>query len=132
MPSQVRPRSSKCPLERFRDPGVIVEIDRRAATRSPWTTSAGPGSPFALANIVLLPTGRGCRFHFAEYHDHPYFSEELAVWLLMRGIGMLGIDCITVDDPTARRASGFDHPVHRALLRAAITIIENLRTRDRT
>ena len=114
-------------LARFRGPGSVISIDRAAGEQIPVSDVAEASPPVEPGDIVLLHTGWSRRFHEESYFDHPYPSVELAHWLVGQRVAMVGVDCVTVDAPVARRPESFDYPIHRILLGAGIPIIENLR-----
>jgi kynurenine formamidase len=73
---------------------------------------------------VLVRTGWSSRFGDPGYGDpsHPYLSTELADALVELGAAVVGIDSVNIDGT----ATG-ERPVHTALLRAGIPIVEHLR-----
>ncbi|CAN5602421.1 cyclase family protein [soil metagenome] len=71
-------------------------------------------------DIVIFNTGMSQRFNDPEYFtDYPAMSEDIARWLVGRGVKMVGVDTCSVDNQP-----GF--PVHKILLGSNIPIIENL------
>jgi len=52
--------------------------------------------------------------------EHPFISVELADALVKRGVGLVGVDYLSVE-----RVGNHGYPVHKALLRADILILEN-------
>ena len=71
---------------------------------------------------VLFRTGWSRHFATPRYADgHPFLTAELADALVARGAALVGIDSLNIDD-TADGA----RPVHTALLRARIPIVEHL------
>ena len=84
------------------------------------------GAKVERGQIVLLATGWDRKFSTPEYHTHPYLSVEVALWLLDRGVKMVGVDFFSADLPVPRRPQGFDWPVHHLLLGNGILIAENL------
>lgn len=73
-------------------------------------------------DFLLLHTGWsqywGSDIYFTNY---PVLSEEAAVWLSTFALKGFGMDAISVDAPES-----YDYPVHHALLRQNIILIENL------
>ena len=69
-------------------------------------------------DIVIFLTGWSKHYSTSQYNDHPILSEDLAEFLVMKEISMLGMDMPSCDhDP---------YPVHRILMKAGILIAENL------
>lgn len=81
---------------------------------------------------VLLATGWDRHYGAHErYGVHPHLTPEAARWLVEQGVALAGFDTPTPDLPAPLRESGFDYPVHRALLGAGVLIVENLANVDR-
>ena len=114
------------PLETFTGSGAVVTIRRGAGEQIPLSDVLDAAVGVRRGDILLLHTGWADLFHEEDYADHPYPSVELARWCVDTGIKMLGVDCITVDQPVSRRQSGFAYPVHRTLRGNEVLIIENL------
>jgi kynurenine formamidase len=57
----------------------------------------------------------------AYFENHPYLTEEAAVYLREHGAALVGIDSHNIDDTRGRR-----RPVHSVLLKAGILIVEHL------
>ncbi len=75
---------------------------------------------------VLLHTGWASNWGSEAYlSGHPYLTAEGAAWLVDEGAALVGIDSLNIDDT----ADG-SRPVHTALLRAGIPIVEHLRGLD--
>lgn len=106
-------------LERLADlPGVVVEVPaevrRIDVDRLPAVDLAGCA--------VLFRTGWSRHFATPRYAEgHPFLSAALADALVARGAALAGIDSLNIDDT----ADG-TRPVHTALLRAGIPIVEHL------
>ncbi len=74
---------------------------------------------------VLFHTGHGRRFGTAAYaEDHPHLAADTARALVDAGVACAGIDSLNVDATAGEAGAG--RPVHTALLRAGIPIIEHL------
>ncbi len=72
---------------------------------------------------VLLDTGWSRHFGRPEYaHDAPFLSEEGVRHLISRGVTMVGIDSLNIDDTE----SGGERPAHTLLLAAGIHVLEHL------
>lgn len=91
-------------------PGVVVDdVDRLPAVE-------------LRGHAVLFRTGWSRHFATPQYADgHPYLTAAVADALVARGAALVGIDSLNIDD-TADGA----RPVHTALLRAGIPIVEHL------
>ncbi|MCU7731052.1 cyclase family protein [Actinoplanes sp. KI2] len=111
------------PLGRLADlPAVVVRMigsGRRAV-------EAGDLESLTLAgHAVLLHTGGDRHWGTAAYaDDHPYLSADAARLLVERGVALVGIDAINIDDTSA--AAGGQRPAHSILLAAGIPIVEHL------
>src|SRR5262249_51822582 len=71
---------------------------------------------------VLVQTGWDAHWRTDAYFEgHPFLTAGAALWLRERGALLVGIDSLNIDD-TADLA----RPVHSALLRAGIPIVEHL------
>src|SRR5205807_8073942 len=71
---------------------------------------------------VLVHTGWDRHWRTDAYFEgHPFLTAEAAAWLRDRGAALVGIDSLNIDD-TADLA----RPVHSALLRAEVPVVEHL------
>ena len=104
-------------LETLADlPGVVVEAPAgaRAIDRLPDGELRG--------RAVLYRTGWSRHFATPAYADgHPFLTAAVGDALAARGAALVGIDSLNIDDT----ADG-TRPVHTALLRAGIPIVEHL------
>jgi kynurenine formamidase len=80
----------------------------------------------AGADALVIRTGWEELVDGDAYYDHPYFSNELAEWLVERDLSWVGMDFLTPDRPPELRPEGFDYPVHTTLLGNDTLIVENL------
>jgi arylformamidase len=72
---------------------------------------------------VLVHTGWARHWRTERYHDgHPFLTGELADWLVTAGATLVGIDSFNIDSVDTG-----ERPVHSALLRHGIPIVEHLR-----
>jgi kynurenine formamidase len=107
------------PLARVADlPAVLVRapLEGRAIGAAALPTGDLRG------RAVLFDTG-WCR-HWgspAYVSGHPFVSAEAAQELVRRGVALVGIDSLNIDD-----TQGGARPVHTALLAAGIPIVEHL------
>ena len=76
----------------------------------------------AAVNFLLLYTGWDQYWGSADYFaNYPVLSDDAAHWLSSFPLKGFGIDAISADIPEST-----EYPVHKALLRQNIIIIENL------
>jgi kynurenine formamidase len=107
-------------LELERVAGVpAVCLDRVGTTAIDIT----PEQLVGLAgHAVLIRTDHSQHFGLDTYMvDHPHLTERAAINLVEAGVACVGIDSLNIDDTQDWR-----RPVHSALLRAGIAIIEHL------
>jgi arylformamidase len=114
---------AELPLERLAHlPGVVVDA------RAPGERALGP----ALLKDYSADGLRGCAVLFATDWDRywgtaeyprgaPFIGEALASLLAERGVALVGIDALNVDDTDDPA-----RPAHTILLGAGIPIVENL------
>jgi len=60
------------------------------------------------------------------YTDQPYITEDVAHWLVGRGLRLLAMDTAQADDPRNGRGAAKDSPVHKILLGAGVIKLEYL------
>lgn len=77
-------------------------------------------------DAVVLHTGWEDHIDTETYHQHPYFTQELAEWFVKREISLVGMDFLTPDKPVTERSEGFTFPIHTELLANDVLILENL------
>jgi kynurenine formamidase len=99
-------------------PGIVVDAPEGVRSldvdRLPETDLRG--------HAVLFRTGWSRHFGTPAYDTgHPYLSAALAAALVARGVALVGIDSLNID-----AIAGGERPVHTALLRAGIPIVEHL------
>lgn len=99
-------------------PAVVVRIDgHRAAGTADFETTELRG------RAVLVHTGWARHWRTERYgQGHPYLTAAAAAYLKDRGVRLVGIDSLNIDDT----ADG-ERPVHTTLLGAGIPIVEHLR-----
>ena len=108
-------RVSDLALDRFIGNGCLLDV------RGQDTIGCGPEFAELIMpdDVVLLWTGHSAYWGTEEYYtQHPVISDELADWLIARGIKLLGMDLPSPDGPP--------FAIHRKLLGAGIPLIENL------
>jgi kynurenine formamidase len=113
------------PLEQFIGPAALVDVRHK-----------GPQGEIAPADFaiaeqaikstrkVIFWTGWSSHWGLSDYFDdYPVLGETTALWLVERGVHLLGMDTPSPDrDP---------HRVHFILLGASMVIVENLRGLER-
>lgn len=112
--------TSQISLERFANlEGVVVRV--------PYTASLAVQvhhlSGVELHNkAVLIHTGWSRHWQTDTYYkNHPFVSEEAAIYLREQGAKLVGIDALNIDDTRTRY-----RPTHSTLLKAGILIVEHL------
>jgi kynurenine formamidase len=110
---------AELPLESLADlPGVVVDAPAGARRIGP----AALPQRALRGCAVLFRTGWSRHFGTPRYGEgHPFLSAELARELVRRGVALVGIDSLNVDD-----TEDGTRPVHTALLAAGIPIVEHL------
>jgi len=114
------PDFATLPLQAVADlPGVMIDVRGRPGRE---IRPADIGSGEWSGSAVLLRTGMEECWDTDQYWDRsPFLLEETGRALLERGVALLGVDFLNVDDVTNPR-----RPVHTLLLRAGVPIVENL------
>ncbi|MFH1184467.1 MAG: cyclase family protein [Chloroflexota bacterium] len=111
---------SEVGLEAFADlEGVLIRLDyhRQLAV----TAGAFKGRD-VTDKAVLVHTGWAEHWDTEAYFDnHPFLTEDAAVYLRDHGAKLVGIDALNIDD-----TRGKSRPVHSTLLRAEILVVEHL------
>ena len=109
------------PLEALVGPCLVVAAD------PPGTTLRPEDLPATDATRILFKTRNSRHWAAARQGLQGGFDEdfvaiglELATDLIRRGIQLVGVDYLSVEEFRAP----FEHPVHRALLEAGIVILE--------
>ncbi len=111
---------SQIMLEALADlPAIVIRADHRK-------TLAIDASFFTGREVrnraVLVHTGWDAYWNTPAYfRNHPYVTEDAALYLLSSGARLVGIDSMNIDD-----TRGKSRPVHSALLAAEIPIVEHL------
>jgi arylformamidase len=112
----------------FMGRGVVIDVrrDGPVPVLADELEAHAPG--IERDDFVFLYVGYAERFRDHSYHDHPYLDHDAALWLVDRGVRMVGIDVMTPDMAGPHRPPDFNWPVHHALLGNDILIIENMGT----
>jgi arylformamidase len=106
-------------LESLADlPGEVADLPRGARS---FTARDLPSREIAGC-AVLLRTGWSEHFGTPRYFEpHPFLAADAAEALVRRGVALVGIDSLNIDD-----TAGGERPAHSLLLRAGIPIVEHL------
>ena len=111
---------SQVDLENFADlEGIVVRADHRAGLAVNAEFFKGK----ELRNrAVLVHTGWDEHWATDKYFEnHPFLTEDAAVYLRDSGVRLVGIDSMNIDD-----TRGNSRPVHSTLLKSEILIAEHL------
>jgi kynurenine formamidase len=110
---------SLLPLESLADlPGVVVELPLGGARVAAAELPRGDLTGCAL----LFRTGWSRHWGTPRYFEpHPCLDAATAERLVAARVALVGIDSLNIDD-----TAGGERPVHSALLRAGIPIVEHL------
>lgn len=115
-------------VDRFVTTAVVVDVDVGPLEGiSPAAfEAAGDYLDRGDADAVFVRTGWEDKIDDDEYYDHPYFTQELADWLVDHGVNWIGMDFLTPDKPPELREDGFEYPIHTTLLENDVLIVENV------
>jgi arylformamidase len=118
------------PFHRFRDGKDLSQLSLEPLAGREAVVVDGDGAigPSTLDGLdlrgraVLFRTGWDRNWRTDDYYEgHPFLTGETAEALVAAGAAIVGIDSHNIDDTT-----GGSRPVHTALLRAEIPIVEHL------
>jgi arylformamidase len=111
---------SEVELERFADlEGIVIRADHKNGLAI--TADAFKGKEIRN-RAVLVHTGWDEYWATDKYYEnHPFLTEDAAVYLKQSGVKLVGIDSHNIDD-----TRGNTRPVHSTLLREEILIAEHL------
>jgi kynurenine formamidase len=114
-------------LDFFFGPAVLINVSGKQSEEEITLEDVRPyESKIGADVIVLFRTDwykhRGEEIFFA----HPYVSEEVAAWLVDKGIRFIGIDTINAD-----KTGGTEFPVHDLFSEKRLMIGENWAYFDR-
>jgi arylformamidase len=111
---------SEVELERFADlEGIVIRADHKSGLAI--TAEAFKGKEIRN-RAVLVHTGWDEYWATDKYYEnHPFLTEDAAVYLKQAGVKLVGIDSHNIDD-----TRGNTRPVHSTLLREEILIAEHL------
>ena len=101
-------------------PAEVVHVDAAAGRGIAPSALEGVGTP---GSAVLLHTGWDAHFGTPAYATGaPFLTEEGARSLAERGVALVGIDSLNIDDTE----SGGTRPAHSILLAAGVHVVEHL------
>jgi kynurenine formamidase len=104
-------------------PGVVLDARERVEQGNHAVGVAEIADLDVRGKAVLIATGWDSRWPSPEYLERkPYLTGDGAEVLRDRGAILVGLDTWNIDDVADR-----GRPAHSVLLRAGITIVENLR-----
>jgi arylformamidase len=111
---------SEVELERFADlEGIVIRADHKNGLAI--TADAFKGKEIRN-RAVLVHTGWDEYWATDKYYEnHPFLTEDAAMYLKQAGVKLVGIDSHNIDD-----TRGNTRPVHSTLLREEILIAEHL------
>jgi arylformamidase len=111
---------SEVELERFADlPGIVIRADHKNGLAI--TAEAFKGKEIRN-RAVLVHTGWDEYWATDKYYEnHPFLTEDAAMYLKQASVKLVGIDSHNIDD-----TRGNTRPVHSTLLREEILIAEHL------
>lgn len=128
-----------CPFHRYADghdlAGLLLEHCAKLETLvidAPFEKNIEVGLPFfknkkVTGKAILINTGWSKFFGTESYSSqHPYLTEEAAIFLRDNGAKLVGIDSNNIDDTRHRT-----RPVHTILLRENILIVEHMAHMDK-
>lgn len=108
----------RLPLEALVGPGVVLDMRGRTAVDS----AALMSSPMGDHVRVLLKTDNSARLLDPHFHeDYVHLTEDGAVYLVERGVRMVGTDYLSIE-----RYNSPGAPVHLTLLRAGVVVVEGV------
>lgn len=114
------PTIDQVPLEHVIGPAVLVDLNHMASRAEIGTADLAPfEEPIITTRKVVLRTGWSSHWGKVDYFvDYPVLAEETAIWMVERGVQLIGVDTPSVDfDP---------HPAHYTILESLAVIVENL------
>jgi kynurenine formamidase len=111
---------AQLPLESLADlDGVVVRLSAgagRAITRQAFEGVEIDGK------AVLVQTGWDVHWRTDQYlTGHPFLTADAAEYLASRGVRLVGIDSLNIDD-----TADLGRPVHSTLLGAGVPIVEHM------
>jgi arylformamidase len=111
---------SQVTIEAFADiNGIVIRADHRKALAIDATFFK---EKEIRGMAILVHTGWEVHWNTAEYfQNHPYLTEDAALYLRKCGVKLVGIDSLNIDNTQNK-----SRPVHSTLLASDILIVEHL------
>jgi arylformamidase len=111
---------SQVTIEAFADiNGIVIRADHRKALAIDATFFK---EKEIRGMAILVHTGWEVHWNTAEYfQNHPYLTEDAALYLRKCGVKLVGIDSLNIDNTQNKY-----RPVHSTLLASDILIVEHL------
>jgi arylformamidase len=123
-----------CPFHRYPDGKDLNDVPVSKFAKLPAIVVRAPHQKSIVIDLqyfknlevagkaVLVNTNWSDHWRTDKYFEnHPFLTEEAAVYLRDRGAVLVGIDSHNIDDTRTKR-----RPVHSTLLKAEILIVEHL------
>jgi kynurenine formamidase len=136
-------RIDEVPLEWCFAPGVVLDMRHKApgdfiTIADLETALEGIDYQLRPLDIVLLHTGADKRITSREYFAQPGLGREGTLWLVERGVRVIGIDAYTLDRPFANMSADYQRtgdgrfiwPAHFAGITREYCQIEKLANLD--
>jgi arylformamidase len=120
------PAMDEIPLNRLHGPGVVWKFDVKPFGIIGVNDLENAGPELRWGDIVIFDGGWWPSFGTDVYDQNYSLSPEAALWLVHRGVKLVGVDCGTVDLAHTQRKPGFNWPVHRILLSHGVLVAEHL------
>lgn len=113
---------SQVGIDAFADlEGIVIRADHR---KSLAIDAAFFKDKELRGRAVLVHTGWDAHWNTdAYFQNHPYVTEDAALYLLKCGVKLVGIDSMNIDNTNQVKS----RPVHSTLLASDILIVEHLR-----
>ena len=99
--------------------GILVNVSYKGKSE-PILVKDIPHADFKN-KAALFYTGWDRYWKKDKYHDSPYLSKEAVIYLIEKGIKLVGIDAINIDNMEDE-----ERPAHTLFLKNHILIVENL------
>jgi arylformamidase len=111
---------SEVTVERFAElEGILVKVDLQNGNAIGKQVFEGLN---LKSKAILVNTNWSMHWRTdAYFENHPFLTEDAAVYLRDAGVKLVGIDSHNIDDTKTRA-----RPVHTTLLKAGILIVEHL------
>jgi arylformamidase len=128
-----------CPFHRYPDGDDLSQVDLKRFANLDGVLINAPFKSginidpknFEAVNVkgkaVLVNTGWSTHWRTdAYFENHPFLTEEAAIYLRDQGAVLVGIDSHNIDDTRTRKRPVHSRPVHSTLLKTGILIVEHM------